>query len=627
MIDYSHTRNKNLLRLTLFLIILAVHGHLSAKVDNKNTLTVVFYVDSTNGRDSDDGLSVKTAWKTIGKLNSYNFFPGSIILFKRGEVWREQLSPPSSGSVDAPITFGTYGNGANPVINGADVLTGWNRPSSKIDNVYYNLVPWIPKQIFRNGVRLVEQSGKGNLAENYHWYYDSENKILYVYSTTDPNTDGSIWEASQRTNCILIRDKSYLKINSIDLRCSNSNQDGGAGLKIETIYNNIKDIDIVSMNISYHYYNAILLKTNIGHNISNINITNTNGSYNSLASYIYVACTPTVHFYGHGGFVENINMTSSHLSYCGVHDASGFMVQNAAVGVCLTHTSNVAITNCEVDHVGSSCINIEDASKYVTISGGSVHDVLGTAGDRNCIGIGGIGDANRNSAHISINSVDIYNSANANIEISPTNKNNSHMDYISVRNCKIHGASANSGIKVSNGNHVGLEFYYNIIYSNHDHGIEISGSKGTLAEVAVYNNLIWNNGAVGLYNLFGNVSFKNNILSQNSSRNNGWRQEVVKTPQAILTSDYNCIFHTGTSDFMNWNWKDCTFDQWREVSGKDQNSINVDPRITDPPNDFRLREGSPCIDAGEYAGLTRDYWGNPVPMGSAPDIGITEYMP
>ena len=58
----------------------------------------VYYVDATNGNDSNDGLSEITAWRTINKVNNSSFAPGDFILFKRGEIWREQLSIPSSGT-------------------------------------------------------------------------------------------------------------------------------------------------------------------------------------------------------------------------------------------------------------------------------------------------------------------------------------------------------------------------------------------------------------------------------------------------------------------------------------------------------------------------------------------------
>lgn len=77
-----------------------------------------YYVDATNGKDSNDGLSLSSAWKTIAKVNSCNFQPGDNILFKRGETWTEQLTVPSGGTSDAPLIFAAYGNGAKPIIDG-----------------------------------------------------------------------------------------------------------------------------------------------------------------------------------------------------------------------------------------------------------------------------------------------------------------------------------------------------------------------------------------------------------------------------------------------------------------------------------------------------------------------------
>jgi len=78
-----------------------------------------YYVDATSGDDAKDGLSEANAWKTISKVNGESFSAGDSILFKRGEIWREQLTVPSSGSSGSPITFGAYGSGEDPIISGA----------------------------------------------------------------------------------------------------------------------------------------------------------------------------------------------------------------------------------------------------------------------------------------------------------------------------------------------------------------------------------------------------------------------------------------------------------------------------------------------------------------------------
>lgn len=97
----------------------------------------IYYVDQTGGDDSKDGLAQSISggagpWKTIAKVNSSSFSGDDQILFKRGEVWREQLTVPSSGTSGHPIIFGKYGSsGADPIISGSDVKSsGWSQSTT-----------------------------------------------------------------------------------------------------------------------------------------------------------------------------------------------------------------------------------------------------------------------------------------------------------------------------------------------------------------------------------------------------------------------------------------------------------------------------------------------------------------
>ena len=87
-----------------------------------------YYVDATLGNDQGPGSQLQP-WKTITKVNSSRFLPGDFILFKCGEVWREQLDIPGSGTSEAPITFTKYGDNCDksnaPVIDGSDIVSGW----------------------------------------------------------------------------------------------------------------------------------------------------------------------------------------------------------------------------------------------------------------------------------------------------------------------------------------------------------------------------------------------------------------------------------------------------------------------------------------------------------------------
>jgi hypothetical protein len=44
-------------------------------------LATTYYVDGTNGNDTNSGTSPALAWKTIGHVNGITFSPGDSILF------------------------------------------------------------------------------------------------------------------------------------------------------------------------------------------------------------------------------------------------------------------------------------------------------------------------------------------------------------------------------------------------------------------------------------------------------------------------------------------------------------------------------------------------------------------
>ncbi|MDO5582334.1 MAG: right-handed parallel beta-helix repeat-containing protein, partial [Planctomycetia bacterium] len=77
-----------------------------------------YYIDSSAGSDDRDGLSPKTAWKTIGKVNKAEIKPGDKILFVRGGLWREVLIP-QSGEEGNRVYYGAYGEGDLPKLYGS----------------------------------------------------------------------------------------------------------------------------------------------------------------------------------------------------------------------------------------------------------------------------------------------------------------------------------------------------------------------------------------------------------------------------------------------------------------------------------------------------------------------------
>lgn len=93
-----------------------------------------YYVSASGGNDSNGGVSPGSPWKTIAKVNSIMFNPGDIILFQRGEVWRESLIP-ASGNENGYITYKAYGEGNKPLLLGSlerNKASDWSNEGNNI---------------------------------------------------------------------------------------------------------------------------------------------------------------------------------------------------------------------------------------------------------------------------------------------------------------------------------------------------------------------------------------------------------------------------------------------------------------------------------------------------------------
>jgi len=77
-----------------------------------------YYISSVAGSDANSGLSPDSPWQSIARANHSLFLPGDRVLLHAGESWREQLRTPSSGTIDLPITFSSYGVGTRPILEG-----------------------------------------------------------------------------------------------------------------------------------------------------------------------------------------------------------------------------------------------------------------------------------------------------------------------------------------------------------------------------------------------------------------------------------------------------------------------------------------------------------------------------
>lgn len=95
-----------------------------------------YYVDDAQGNDGNDGLTLQTAFKTIGKASSV-MTPGSKCFIRRG-IYRETIRPFYTGIPAAGITYEAY-QGEEVYVSACERLTGWEKDEG---NIYKAPMDW-----------------------------------------------------------------------------------------------------------------------------------------------------------------------------------------------------------------------------------------------------------------------------------------------------------------------------------------------------------------------------------------------------------------------------------------------------------------------------------------------------
>ena len=118
----------------------------------------IYYVNISSGNDANSGTSTGAAWKSVARVNAQPLQPGDQVLFARGQTWREQLTPTSSGASGNPIVFGAYGAGANPLLKRSDLFSNWWEQTLVANGGFEDYIEGEPRDIFDRG---------------FQWSYDS----------------------------------------------------------------------------------------------------------------------------------------------------------------------------------------------------------------------------------------------------------------------------------------------------------------------------------------------------------------------------------------------------------------------------------------------------------------------
>jgi hypothetical protein len=188
-----------------------------AVVETSGSGTFTYYVDSVTGSDANPG-TIAQPWKTIAKVNAAKLQPGQSVGFKRGGLWRETLQPKQSGTAGNPITFGAYGTGDQPSINGSDIVSNFALVAG-MTNVWAATVTTQPHAEWIDGVSLGPPvASKAALVRANQWFWASA--TLYIYATGNPSSGHTV-EAAARNNAIFVNQVNYITLRDLEAADAN----------------------------------------------------------------------------------------------------------------------------------------------------------------------------------------------------------------------------------------------------------------------------------------------------------------------------------------------------------------------------------------------------------------------
>jgi hypothetical protein len=144
---------------------------------------------------------------------------GDIVNVAAG-IYREQVTPPASGTAGLPIT---YRGAVGARVYGTNNLSGtalWTLSSGTTYATPYN-PPTNPAQVFVDGSLLVAGASAGSVPAG-GYFYDSAADVLYVNLGGD-NPGSHDVEAGARSFGFSIDGKSYLVIEGFEVRGHNTN--------------------------------------------------------------------------------------------------------------------------------------------------------------------------------------------------------------------------------------------------------------------------------------------------------------------------------------------------------------------------------------------------------------------
>lgn len=508
------------------------------------SLASTTYYVSNSGSDSSNGTTQSTPFanapgtaQCASTCAGVTLHPGDTVLFQRGGVWRDTLTPAVNGTSLNYINYAAYGTGLiNPIITGSNLGSSWTFVNPSYSTAAF--ASGAPGNVIVDGkVRLtkVATSCPSTLTAG-QWCYSST--TLFVRLAGDSNPSGHTIEGTVRSFAVN-NTKAFLSFSNLTFYAtSNVGYYDDENIAAYTLLNNDQGI--------WNDTNGFLLRSGFS------TCTNCVASYNlfygiatdapGTGSHDITLNNPVTKYNAQNGVqiteTTGVTINGGEAAFNGTASLEGD-------GISIVSASGVNATNISIynfyahDNLGNGLSSFGDSTPSgcvnILVSGGTwSHNITGidpSSGIR----------FDQNTNHSTIQYAVVTDNSSGGI-VNEVNANNNLVQYNIV-------ARNNGGLNQTNGSGSGNVYNGNTVYGNTSQGYV--HQTNTPAAAILKNNIFVANG-IGMF-----------------SDGTGGTD----------TEDYNDVFGNGT------NYSGIT---------PGTHDISLDPLFSNPLNtDFRVANATP----------------------------------
>jgi parallel beta-helix repeat protein len=531
-----------------------------------------FFVSQSQGNDANTGLAQNAPWKTLNRVLAQSLNPGDTVLLRRGDAWRESLIVNRSGTQLNPITFGAYGTGALPLLDGSDPVGALNSLGS---NKFSFTVATPAEIVVLNGTAGRRVLNDAALAQSGDWFLAG--------------------------NTVTLRSSVVPETVHVTTR------------QFGIVMNLVRDVHLADIAIRHAYDPAWIFNTDRVR-FERLEVSECAG----FAGFFLSADTPG---FGTDNAILDCTVSrqrgsagSNGFGNNGVGIfvfGQGFSVDNRIEGNTITDSGHegIAVLNGATHVIGGNSVS-GSASSGIRVVG---DDANGNIVERNEV----FGNCRLFDDRFGIDMLTVGNN------------NIVRYNYAHEQEEVPGGEFKSGGIRFDGGDFTASEnqtstgnmAYYNVVFDEY-----VGINCFNVSNLSVFNNTVIDCTGFGMaIHAVSTAVPEGNIAFNNVVR---MPDEGLFFERAVAgTIINNNVYEAGPGAFFVAEGDFETFDTWRNVHGFDLDGVLGPLALANPEDqDFRPTEVSPMLDIGLSVGLIEDFVGNPVPQGGAPDAGAYEFF-